>query len=735
MLDVFTGFLIDAAHRQADLAAFVHAEALHPNLVAFIGNVGDLRGAADLKFGDVHQTVAARHEIHEGAEIHDLDDLAAVDLARLRLGDDGLDPVDGLLTGFGIDRRDLDRPVVFDIDLGTGDFADLADDLATGPDDFADLVLVDLESDDARGVLRNAFAARRDRLRHFAEDVQTALLRLGDGRAHDVFGDGRDLDVHLQRGDAFLGSGNLEVHVAQVIFVTQDVRQDRNAVVFLDQAHGDTGAGLRQRDTRIHQRHRGAADGGHGGGPVGFGDLGDHADRVGEVFLGRHDRVQRAPGQLAMADFAAARGTHAARFTDRVGREVVVQHEVLTGFAVQRVDDLLVLTGAQRGHDQRLGFTAGEQGRTVGARQDADFTDDRADLIGLAAVDAFAGLQDVAANDVLFQVLEQLCRQRDVQLFGLDLRQGLGLGGGNRFNAVLLLLNRIGGTQRIHRDFAQTGVDRGNVRIRRRQFERLFRRRFRQIDDQVDHRLDFAMREHDGFQHGFFRQLLGFGFDHQDAFLGAGNDEIQAAVFLDLGHGRVGDQFTVDIADTDAADRAHERGAGDRQRRRGADHGDHVRIVLQIVAQHRADDLNFVLEAGHEQRADRTVDQARGQRFLFRRTGFAFEEAARDLAGRVGLFLIVDRQREKVLTGLLRLREGHGAQNGGLAIGGEHRAVGLAGDLTRFQRQGAAAPFHRFFVDFEHVEIVSFSFQSHTTIPGPCPRSFGGCSYGMHRMP
>ena len=61
-----------------------------------------------------------------------------------------------------------------------------------------------------------------------------------------------------------------------------------------------------------------------------------------------------------MADFAAAGRAHAADFANRVGREVVVQHEVLAVLALERVDDLLVLAGAERDHDQRLGLAAGE---------------------------------------------------------------------------------------------------------------------------------------------------------------------------------------------------------------------------------------------------------------------------------------------------------------------------------------------------------------------------------------
>ena len=73
-----------------------------------------------------------------------------------------------------------------------------------------------------------------------------------------------------------------------------------------------------------------------------------------------------------MADLAPAGRAHAARFAGRIGREVVVQHEMLAVLAFERVDDLLVLAGAERGDDERLGLAAGEQRRAVRARQHAD---------------------------------------------------------------------------------------------------------------------------------------------------------------------------------------------------------------------------------------------------------------------------------------------------------------------------------------------------------------------------
>ena len=72
--------------------------------------------------------------------------------------------------------------------------------------------------------------------------------------AHDFFGDARDLDVHLQRRDTVGGAGHLEVHVTQMIFVTQDVGEHGEVVALFDEPHGDAGHGRLQRHTRIHHR-------------------------------------------------------------------------------------------------------------------------------------------------------------------------------------------------------------------------------------------------------------------------------------------------------------------------------------------------------------------------------------------------------------------------------------------------------------------------------------------------
>ena len=82
-------------------------------------------------------------------------------------------------------------------------------------------------------------------------------------------------------------------------------------------------------------------------------------------------------------------------FSNGKRREVIVQHEALFGFAFEGLEALHVVAGAQGGGDQGLSFAAGEDGRAVGAGQDADFDPDIADLVEGAAIRATLLVDDL----------------------------------------------------------------------------------------------------------------------------------------------------------------------------------------------------------------------------------------------------------------------------------------------------------------------------------------------------
>ncbi len=66
---------------------------------------------------------------------------------------------------------------------------------------------------------------------HLAQDLDPGFARLRQRGPDDLFADAVDLQVELDAGDAVLRAGDLEVHVAEVVFVADDVGQQRPLVV------------------------------------------------------------------------------------------------------------------------------------------------------------------------------------------------------------------------------------------------------------------------------------------------------------------------------------------------------------------------------------------------------------------------------------------------------------------------------------------------------------------------
>ena len=121
----------------------------------------------------------------------------------------------------------------------------------------------------------------------------------------------------------------LEVHVAQVVFVTEDVGED-GIFVFtcvLDKTHGDTRYGVLDLHTGIHQGQRAGAYGSHGGRTVGFEDIGNDTYHV-RIVCGNLS-LQCAPCQVAVTDFTTAYTALCLSFARRERGEVVVQQEAL----------------------------------------------------------------------------------------------------------------------------------------------------------------------------------------------------------------------------------------------------------------------------------------------------------------------------------------------------------------------------------------------------------------------
>ena len=128
------------------------------------------------------------------------------------------------------------------------------------------------------------------------------------------------------------------------------------------------------------------------------------------------------------------------------------------------------------------------------------------------------------------------------------------------------------------------------------------------------------------------------------------------------------------------------KGMPDRVKRsRRAEHGGNVRIDLRIQRHDRRNDLHLVDEAFRKQRPDRTVDQSGGQGFLFAGAAFPLEEAAGNPSGGVGLFLVIDGEREKIAFPGDFPDPDCGHEHHGAIHVHHHGGIGLAGDFARFE--------------------------------------------------
>src|SRR5258708_27497305 len=253
--EVLAGRLaLDDFHwHERQLAAVVDLADLDLQLVADLDHVIDVLDPyaavqlADL--GDVQQPVLAGQQRHEGAERGGLDhrpEEPLADLGNVRVGD-RIDRRPGRLGRRAVGGADVDGAVILDGDLGARVLLDRVDHLALPPDDLADLVHRDLDGDDPRRVLAHV-GWRADGLAHDVENGQPGVPGLLQRRCEHRRRAAAALGVELQGGDHVTGARDLEVHVAEGVLRAQDVGQGHVIAALVDEAHGDPGHHVLQRD-------------------------------------------------------------------------------------------------------------------------------------------------------------------------------------------------------------------------------------------------------------------------------------------------------------------------------------------------------------------------------------------------------------------------------------------------------------------------------------------------------
>ena len=104
-----------------------------------------------------------------------------------------------------------------------------------------------------------------------------------------------------------------------------------------------------------------------------------------------------------------------------------------------------------------------------------------------------------------------------------------------------------------------------------------------------------------------------------------------------------------------------------------------IRIILGVGGEDEGDDLSLAAEAIREHGAYGAVNLATGEDFTLAGTAFALDEAAGDASAGVGVFAIINGQREEI-DALAGIRVGGGGgENDIIANAHNDRTVRLLG--------------------------------------------------------
>ncbi len=686
-------FALRLLARELYAALLIDRDDLHRDLVADLDHVGNAADIALVQLADVAQAVLSLGDFDERAKILDARDAAFVDAADLHVFGDAGDQLLGPCGAFGAGAGDKHRAVVLDVDRRAGLSLQRLDRLAARSDQLADLLRVDLHGDQARRVFADRGARRGDGLLHLVQNLHAGLARELQRFAHDLARDAVRLDVELNAGDAVARAGHLEVHVAEVVFLAQNVDDQLVPAVLLDQTHRDSRDRGLDRNAGVHQGQRPAADRRHRARTVRFENVAHQADRVRKLLRRGQDRFEAALGQCAVADLAAAGRPDALHFADRERREVVVQQEFLAVFLEHVVDDLLVARRAERGRDHRLRLAAAEERGAVYARQPRDLARQRADFVQLAAVGADVVVENLGPDEFFLDLRDGILDLRGrvlgvVDALGAELGDDLLVDLLHRGVALQLALDALGGLER-GIGFLAHAFEQPVIRGGRGPGLGLAGLALERVEHLADRQNAVLMPELHRVGHVVLGNLARADFDHVDRVAVAGHDEVDVGIFH-LSAGRVDDELAIDAPDANAGERPVKRDLAQRHGGRGGQHADDVGLGLQVAGEDHDLDLDLVAEAFGEERAHGPVDHAAGEDFARGGAALAFEESAGELAGG-GVFLaVIDRQREEVDS--LARRAGHdGAEDDGFAVADERRAGGLPGDLARFDGEDVGA--------------------------------------------
>ena len=159
----------------------------------------------------------------------------------------------------------------------------------------------------------------------FTKNMHTSFFCLVQSTFQNFIRETVYFNVHLGSCNTVFGTCYFEVHITQVVFITEDVRQ--YCIFFfagvLNQSHSDARYRFLNLHTGIHQGQSSGAYSSHGWRTVWFKDIWNNTYYIWVIF--RNHSLQCSVCQITVPNFTTAYATLSFCFTCWERREVIVQ--------------------------------------------------------------------------------------------------------------------------------------------------------------------------------------------------------------------------------------------------------------------------------------------------------------------------------------------------------------------------------------------------------------------------
>ena len=198
-------------------------------------------------------SLSTRRKFNKCAEIHNTGYRAFKNISDLNFADNIFDYLDCAVNSVDIRRCDENISILVNINFNARFFNNFVDNLPACTNNFADFINVNFHCADTRSIRRKIRCRFAYHFKHFSENERTSAFCLCESVTQNFASDSRNFNIHLNGRHAFGRSRDFEIHIAECIFHSLNIRQNRMMFAVFHKSHGNAADGSLNRNAGLHK--------------------------------------------------------------------------------------------------------------------------------------------------------------------------------------------------------------------------------------------------------------------------------------------------------------------------------------------------------------------------------------------------------------------------------------------------------------------------------------------------